>query len=366
MKIGFDAKRLFNNFTGLGNYSRTLVRNLQKYFPENEFHLYTPKLIKNRETAYFFDQAKFSIHTCPHKFNWYWRQFQLTGLIKQHRLDVFHGLSHELPNKIDTIENCKTILSFHDLIYEKYPEQFPYFDRLGYQRKYKRSAQLADVVVSISKSTEKDLLELYKIKKDKIQVIYQTCHDVFFNEGTLKNPSPFQNYFLYVGSIIPRKGLKKIVEAYSVIGDDSMIPIVVIGNGKQYFEEVKESIDQYQLGNKFHFIHQVDNDVLPAYYQNARALVFPSIYEGFGIPAIESLLSNTPVITSNVSSLPEAAGEGSILIDPLDVQALAKALKQLNDDPERATKLGEQGRNYAVKTFHPKHVTSQVFKSYTA
>ena len=363
MKIGFDAKRLFNNFTGLGNYSRTLVKNFQQSFPEHDLHLFSPKLIRNEETEWFFDESRFTLHECKHPFKGYWRQYQITSLVKKLDLDIYHGLSHELPIGIEKL-NCKTFISFHDLIYEHYPEQFPLLDRFFYRRKYKSSAFRADQILAISESTKKDLKEIYGIPENKISVLYQSCQDIFFQQKTYVKPIKEEHYFLYVGSIIERKGLLKIVEAQALIPVKSRIPIVIIGSGKDYVQEVKERISALGLDNDFLFMKYVENHLLPSYYHFAKALIFPSVYEGFGIPIIESLLSNTPVITSSISSLPEAAGPGGILVNPSNQNEIAKAMVEISEDEKKAAILSTKGRQHVLSKFTSKVLSQELLKLY--
>ncbi len=361
LKIAFDAKRLFNNFTGLGNYSRTLVRNLQKFYPEHEYHLFTPKLIENNETSEFLESSKFIIHKCPHSFGWYWRQFQITSELEKLDIDIYHGLSHELPVGIKN-SKTKSVVSFHDLIYEKYPQDYSWIDRKTYRFKYKTSAQVANSVVAISDSTKSDLVKLYGINREKITVIYQTCHNSFIEQTqTTKNPTDFDRYFLYVGSVIPRKGLKRIVQAYAKIDAPKRIPLLIIGDGKGYKNECLELINNYKLENSILFQDYVSNDRLIDFYSNAEALIYPSIYEGFGIPIIEANMSGTQVITSNVSSMPEAASPDSILIDPSNIDALAKAIKSLK--PSSVADKNKR-REWSLQKFNPKVLSSQLMSHY--
>ena len=363
MKIGFDAKRLFNNFTGLGNYSRTLVKNFQESFPEHDLHLFSPTLIRNEETEWFFDESRFTLHECKHPFKGYWRQYQITSLVRNLDLDIYHGLSHELPIGIEKL-NCKTLISFHDLIYEHYPEQFPLLDRFFYRRKYKSSALRADHILAISESTKKDLQEIYRIPENKISVLYQSCQDIFFQDQTYVKPIKQEHYFLYVGSIIERKGLMKIVEAQALIPAKSRIPIVIIGSGKAYAEKVKNRISELGLNSDFLFMKYVENHLLPSYYHFAKALIFPSVYEGFGIPIIESLLSDTPVITSSISSLPEAAGPGAILINPRIENEIAKAMVKICEDQDTAAVLSAKGKQHVLLKFTNKILSQELLKQY--
>jgi len=364
--IAFDAKRLFNNFTGLGNYSRTLVRNLQIYFPEHEYHLFTPKITKNEETAYFLDPDKFIVHT-PSFNNPLWRSVGMAADINKLRPNIFHGLSHEIPFGIH--KSIKTVLTFHDLIYEKYPEQFGLWDRWMYKWKYRSSAKRTDHIIAISESTKEDLISMYEVEENKISVIYQSCNDVFQIaeeekklDGILAN---LRDYYLYVGSIIERKGLLSIVFAYAKLPDEYRKPFVVIGKGeKKYQQKVDDMIKYHGLASYFYFVNGISNERLLAIYDQSFALVFPSIYEGFGIPVIESLFRNKPVITSLISSLPEAAGPGAILVNPYDPDEICLAMIEINDS-KKYDRLSRDGYAYVNDRFSSEGTATQLMDFYT-
>lgn len=325
LKIGFDAKRLFCNFTGLGNYSRTLVKNLAKFFPEHEYHLFTPKIVRNEETEPFFTN-QFHIHTpSTGVHSAYWRTYGQSKIANALDLDVYHGLSHEIP--FGLTDSIFKVVTFHDLIWEVYPNQFSLLDRMGYRLKYKSSVNRADKVICISKSTSRDLMSFYGVPESKIEIIYQTCNEQFTSKPLLKQE---KDYFLYVGSIIPRKGLYQIIEAFAFLQDRDKRPFVVIGGGdKKYISKCKKLIEEYHLESYFQFIGNVSNDDLVSYYDGALALVLPSIYEGFGIPIIEAMARLCPVITSNLSSLPEASGPHNIQIVPNDTTQLCQAMNSI-------------------------------------
>ena len=228
MKIGFDAKRVFNNFTGLGNYSRTLVANLQKYYPQHEYHLFTPSITINEETLPF-TQSPFIVHQPSGALDSVlWRTARQSKLINKLDLDIYHGLSHELPYGID--DKTKTCITFHDLIYELLPNHFNYWDRKLYQYKYKSATQRTDKIIAISQQTKQDLMATYYIDSSKIDVIYQSLNDSF-----IVNPigPQTQDFFLYVGSIIKRKGLLQIIEAMALIPIEHRKQICVIGDGNK-------------------------------------------------------------------------------------------------------------------------------------
>ncbi len=364
--IAFDAKRLFNNFTGLGNYSRTFVRNLQKFYPENEYHLFTPKIKENEETAYFLNNQNFIIHT-PKSVLPLWRTFGISKDINQLMPDIYHGLSHEIPYNLD--KKIIKIVTFHDLIYEKFPSQFHWADLKIYRFKYLSSARRADHIIAISKSTKNDLKEMYNISKEKISVVYQSCSEAFQQPSSeakmcpeaIKGLSP---YYLYVGSIIERKGLLQTVIAFSKLPDQLKKPFVVVGKGSaSYINKISEMIHYYKLHEYFYFINGIQNTALASIYENCFALVYPSIYEGFGIPIIECLYQARPVITSDTSSMPEAAGPGAILINPYSAEDIKNAMLRLNDN-KLYDELKVKGREHVVFSFSSEVTTSKAMQLY--
>lgn len=362
-----DAKRLFNNFTGLGNYSRTLVRYLQYYYPEHEYHLFTPRVLKNKETEYFFDSGKFTIHT-PSSISPLWRSYGMSRQINTLRPDIFHGLSHEIPLGIHP--DIVTVVTFHDLIYELYPHQFGWWDRHLYHFKYRHSAQTAQHIIAISNSTQQDIVSMYELDAGKIEVLYQSCNDVFMYDPVADDfvssvlPKDLRDYYLYVGSIIKRKGLLQSIMAYAKLDDKYRRPFVIVGNGdRTYIRQVKEMISYYKLDKSVYFINGVSNQDLVQIYDKSYCLIYPSVYEGFGIPVIESLFREKPVITSCLSSLPEAAGPGAILTDPYDVDSITMAMKDINDG-KIYSRIKSEGYRYVWDKFNPETTTNAVEQFY--
>ncbi len=366
LKIGYDAKRLFNNFTGLGNYSRTLLSNLSQYFPDNEYHLYTPKIQQNSRTEPFLEKGSFKIHLPENKFGKnLWR---LSGM-KQHWVDdgifLFHGLSHELPIGIQG-SKVKSIVTIHDLAFRQFPDFFPIFDRNIYNKKFKYACKHADVIIAISESTKKDIIRFYDIHEYKIKVIYQTCDDTFQNTthpSTAFKISLPKDYLLYVGSINERKNLLGCVKALELLPNDLRLPLVVFGRGKKYEQKVRAYIANKGLEKWVLFYPNVHFEELKILYQNARLLLYPSFYEGFGLPIIESLFCKTPVITSKVSSLPEAGGAGAYYVNPENFEEIAFGIEKCLGDEDYYQKLSSEGYAH-VQKFGAKKVTGEVMDLY--
>jgi len=368
MKIGYDAKRLFNNFTGLGNYSRTLLQNLQEFYPNNQYFLYSPKYKAEIQTRPFLKAPYHPVF--PKSFQPLWRSFLMTSQIQKDNLDLYHGLSHELPLNIKN-SGAKSAVTIHDLIFKKYPETFPLVDRNIYDFKFKKACANADTIIAISESTKKDIIDLYGISPDKIKVNYQSCNPLFYTASTLSGKDILaqykipDEYLLFVGSVETRKNVKLLIQAYRHLSEDLKIPIVIVGRPRQGIKEIKELIHSIGLEHLVIWINNLSsNEHLQVVYQEAQALIYPSLYEGFGLPVAEALLSKTPVITSNVSSLPEAGGPNSLFINPKEPEDLAQAIEKVLTSAELRQSMITKGFDYAHSKFGRRVVTDELVGVY--
>lgn len=367
MKLGFDAKRLFNNYTGLGNYSRSLVFHLQQSNPDIEYHLFSPEASPGKATAHFFNTSQFHIHQSKARIKAYWRSFSIIKDLKKTGIDIYHGLSNELPHNLQQ-SGIKSVVTIHDLIFKIYPETYSLSERIIYDRKFRYACSQTDKVVAISENTKQDIVRLYQIPESKIEVVYQSCHPVFYqlqsNSDNLAVRELYhlpEQYFLYVGSVEERKNLQLIIEAYQLAKDEIKIPLIIIGKGGAYKHDCKRLIEKYQLGNYFIWLENLaDNVHLQCIYQMATALIYPSFYEGFGLPVAEALLCKTPVIAAATSSLQEAGGPDSIYVDPKNSAALADAMKRILSDKELVEKMKEMGYQYAHTNFSPEPLARQM------
>jgi glycosyltransferase involved in cell wall biosynthesis len=372
MNIGFDAKRLFNNFTGLGNYSRTLVKNLNLYHNENEYFLYTPKANPTQDNEYFINQENITLRQPKHKLlGSYWRTFELANLLDKDKIDIYHGLSHELPLNI-VQSKAKSVVTIHDLIFKIYPETYPKFDRYIYDSKFKYSCQKADTIVAISECTKNDIIKFYGIAPEKIKVIYQSCNPLFFTPSLLDAQTVLAKYnlpaeyLLYVGAIAERKNIITLIKAYSLLKPTDQIPLVLVGSGKEYLEKCKNLAKELKIDHKIIWLNNLwSNSELQIVYQNANCFIYPSVYEGFGIPIIEALLSGTPVVASNTSCLPEAGGSSSLYFDPLNAEQLSSQIATvLNMDSLQKQQIIKQGKDFATQKFNAEATSTEMMQLY--
>lgn len=335
MKIGYDAKRLFHNKTGLGNYSRAIVQNHRTYCNQDELFLFSPK-IKNAPYESAFSLEKYSLVDGKDDL---WRMMWMRKDIANLSLDIFHGLSNELPLKIDKLTSLKKVVTIHDLIFLKYPHYYPVIDRLIYREKFKRACLVADKIIAVSEATKQDIIDFFKVDPSKIVVVYQSCDALFVNGVDLgvsniletDNTRPFG---LFVSSITKRKNLNNVIEAMHEIRGDKPL-LLVVGEGRQHKVEMQRKVVDLGLANDVKFLGHITNIELKKLYLDANFTVYPSFYEGFGIPILESLFCGTPVITSNLSAMPEAANGMGELIDPHSPIAIKNAMLKFCDNKSK-------------------------------
>lgn len=372
MKIGFDAKRAFNNKSGLGNYARNLIRNIIRTNPYEDYFLFTSE--SGRYKLQDFLEKKSNIHIIePHgfwakEFPGWWRSYGITKNSNHLQLDIYHGLSNEIPLNSDRMK-AKKIVTVHDLIFMRYPEFYNAADRKMYTVKTKKSCALADAIVAVSEQTKSDLIELLDVPKEKIHVIYQSCDESFFQtqDYTTNDHSPEkllpEEYILYVGTIEQRKNLLALVKAIHELDKTMKATLVVVGKETTYAKEVSAYVEKYGLEKRVIFMKSINNALMPLIYKKAKAFIYPSLYEGFGIPILEALASKVPVITSRGGCFPEAAGPGSIFVDPDNAEELADAIKLVLSNESKRQEMIATGYAYAQQ-FTPEICANNMFNLY--
>lgn len=368
MNIAFDAKRITRNRTGLGNYSRFIIRTLAEYCPENNYLLASYKegdkslyqdLLNNRCVQMLY--PKHSINQN------YWRNWGIQKQLKEWDIDVFHGLSNEIPFYLQSPlrRRMATIVTIHDLIFLHHPEYYNIIDRNIYKLKYIRSAKKCDHIIAVSQRTKADLIEFAGIEEDKISVIYQGCSRIFSHippimaDWVRKKYSLPERFILFVGSIEERKNLKLVVKALAQIHDKD-IHIVAVGKKTPYAYKVIQIAKELGVSDRVRLLHNINNDELSGIYKIASLFVYPSIYEGFGIPIIEAISASVPVIAAKGSCLEEAGGSSSLYTDPNDAEMLADMIDKVLDDEELRRKMISESLTY-IRKFSPKE-TSRALK----
>ena len=359
MRIGFDAKRLFHNHTGLGVYSRLLVAGLAEHYSEHEYLLYAQRVEQSRY------KAKFNDYTLRQGRGWTWRTLSLSKDIVSDACDLYHGLSHELPLNLHK-SSIKTVVTIHDLIFKVDPELFPYVDRKIYDLKWRYSCKHADAIIAVSEHTRQDLIKLYDVPNEKIHVIHPPVPppptpDASVDKRVEIKYGLSDPFWLFVGAINRRKNILGILRAMLIASE--RMPLIIVGSGGSYEKKVRQFVLQKGLSSRVRFMGHLPNEDLPIFYRKAMALIYPSLYEGFGIPLVESLHNGTPVITSNSSSMPEAAGPGAILVDPSSPEDIAAAMSNMSNSSTLRSELSAAGRLYALR-FTTEKVVHRTMKLY--
>ena len=375
MRIGFDAKRLYNNFTGLGNYSRFVVDALLKFYPGNAYSLFTPKIKYNPETQPFLE-AQNATTVLPSqwiqkmKLGSLWRAFAIGSHADKKGIELYHGLSHELPHDIP--KSMKAVVTVHDLIFLRYPKFYNPIDVSIYKAKVKHACRVSDKIISISEQTAQDLVDLLGVDKRKIQVVYQGCHSNFKRQFTPEQISAIRikynlpaHFILNVGTIEPRKNVLLIIKALRILKNKIDIPLVIIGRPTAYMKTVDEYARRHGLENRIIYFHKIQFDDLPALYHLADVFVYPSLYEGFGIPLIEAITCKIPVITSTGSCFSEAAGPASLYVHPGDDEMLANHLLDVLENESLKKKMIAQSSLY-IQKFQPEIIARDLHYVYSS
>ena len=335
LKIGFDAKRIVRNATGLGSYGRTLVNDLAAV-PALDLTLYAPDegRIELRRQVQERDNLHYHFANCRTALGRaLWRSRGIISQMRRDGIQVYHGLSGELPVGIGRT-GIKSVVTIHDLIFLRHPEYYKKVDVRIYTRKFRQALKEADRIVAISECTRRDICELGGVDKSRVSLIYQSCSPRFSADVDVrllwqvrdKYELP-DRYVLSVGSIEERKNVLQAVRALHYLPDD--VSLVIVGRQTDYTARVYQYILDHRLVNRVLLLHGVTDTELPAFYRMADAFVYPSRYEGFGIPIIEAISAHLPVVACTGSCLEEAGGPDSLYVKPDDDQAMANAISRV-------------------------------------
>ncbi|MDE6577225.1 MAG: glycosyltransferase family 4 protein [Muribaculaceae bacterium] len=370
MIIGYDGKRAVNNMTGLGNYSRLVIASMAEAYPTSKMLVYTPKLRENPRLKELqaYHNVEFRLPAAAGFKGSLWRTFGITNNLKADNVEVFHGLSNELPLNIESA-GLPSVVTMHDVIYRRRPQCYNAIDRIIYDFKYGRSCHNATRIIAVSQRTKDDVVELYGINPDKIDVIYQGCDSSFRNllpedklEGIRRRLMLPQRYILQVGTIEERKNLALTVRALSTLPKG--IKLLVVGRDRKgYLGKVMSIAKELGIASRIDVRHDISFSDLPAVCQLAEVIVYPSYYEGFGIPVLEGLESRRPVVAATGSCLEEAGGDAAFYINPDDAREMGELLRGLTDGTIPYTDRIAKGMEYA-KRFAADDMAEKIMATY--
>lgn len=354
-RIGFDASALPPRLTGAGNYIVELLRALHRLDLPLDLCVFCTAT--GRDQIGLPEKIGFQYVTVPAlhpALRLLWEQVRLPRLAKQHRLDLLHSPHYTRPLRLP----CRSVVTLHDMTLFLFPELHTLPKRFFFRWMIRFSARSANALLTISESTRQDAMRILGIAPQRIHTTllaalpeHQPVSDPDRLQATRQKYSLPEQFILYVGVLEPRKNLPVLFQAFAHLR--SRFPgyrLIIAGKPGWMVEQIKSQLEALQLGDSVQFTGYVQAEDLPVVYNLARVSVYPSLYEGFGLPVLESLACGTPVITTNVSSMPEAAGDAGLLVPPGDVPALEAALDRLLSDPaerERRSRLGlEHARSF--------------------
>ena len=391
MTIGFDAKRIVRNATGLGSYSRTLINSLTAADADTRFILYAPdegrddlrqQIVERPNVKFSFFSSQKSEARSQKSFlsplsslfsplkKSLWRSRGIVNDLQRDGVQLYHGLSGELPTGLRKA-GIPGIVTIHDLIFLRHPEYYNPIDVFLYRRKFHATLREAQRIVAISECTKRDILAFSDFPEDRIDVIYQSCGTRFRQTATDEERAEVRNlyqlperFILSVGTIEPRKNALLAVEAL-LQPSLSDIHLVLVGRQTKYVrKQILPFAERNGLSGRIHLLSGVPNHHLPAIYQQALCFVYPSRYEGFGIPIIEAIQGRLPVVAATGSCLEEAGGPDCLYVHPDDAKALAEAVSRSLPGAEGREERIERNLQH-IQRFENNDIAQQMLTEYS-
>jgi glycosyltransferase involved in cell wall biosynthesis len=349
VRIGIDATALPPQPVGAGNYIIQLIRALVKANFDHQLVIYTqqhsPDLINLPADA----EVEWRIVSdMTPGFRLVWEQTSFPGLIRRDKVNLLHSLHYTKPLRLQ----CASVVTFHDMTFFLYPQLHTRARRLFFPPMMKLSAKQADEIVTVSESTRRDVIRLLGVDPDKVSTTqlgvdasFRVIDDLQAKKVIVTKYDLPEEFILYLGTIEPRKNLPLLMRAYRLLVDSgTRLKLILVGKYGWMYQEVFNLVSELNLEDMVRFTGYIPQDELPLVYNLASLFVYPTIYEGFGIPVLEAMACGVPVISSDIASLPEIVGEAGILVPAGDLGAYFSAMKLVTDDQDLRGKLIDQGK----------------------
>jgi len=350
MKIAINTRFLLsNNLEGIGWFTWEVAKRLAINHPEHSFLFlfdrpFDPAFIpaENVEAVVVRPPARHAVLW------WWWFEMALPRIFKQHKIDVFLSPDSycSLRSKVPTVMVC------HDIAYCHYPEQVPFHGRVFYKHYIPKYLARAERVISVSEFTKTDILGHYAVPPDKIAVACNGVREVFRvlspdeKQAVRAQYSAGKDYFFYLGSVHPRKNVARLIQAFDLFKSVSGASTQLLIGGRLAWQTgaIQEALQSAQYKNDIQLLGYLDDEALAKVLGATLALTYPSLFEGFGVPLLEAMHAEVPIITSNTSSMPEVAGDAAILVDPKNIDELFNGMQLLHDSPAERVALIQKGR----------------------
>ena len=360
MRIGIDYSIAVRPGAGITRYTRELVQGLTQIDSDSEYILLWPGLDADAEEVERAVPKTPNVRSVrlPLTFRaltilWHRLGLPLYADLLTGWVQVFHCPDFALA----PLHRAKGVVTIHDLSFLRFPE-FTDASLLSYLHKVvPDSVRRAELVLADSNATREDVINWLNVDPGRVQVVYAGVHQRFRPvenaQALLATRARYRlpdRFVLAVGTVQPRKNLTRLIEAFGQIAHHEDVQLIIVGRLGWLFDSTLQRVAELQLQDHVRFLGFVPDDDLPALYSLASCFAFPSVYEGFGLPPLEAMACGTPVVSSNVSSMPEVLGTAALFIDPYDVDALAEALRQVLADPELQRTMSQAGLEQ-VKAF---------------
>ncbi|HEY4100136.1 MAG TPA: glycosyltransferase family 1 protein [Gemmatimonadales bacterium] len=374
-RIGFDAVRALRNRTGLGSYSRGVLAGLRRANPALPMHLYSPRTPRP-EFAALPETLGAELHLPPRRWQRFgvraiWRTFDLGRDAATDAIDLYHGLSHEIPRDLPAT-GIRSVVTFHDLIYEAHPGWFPIADRWSYRWRYRWSARHATAVVAVSARTRQELIDRYEIDPSRIAVVPPARNPAFAapipapeREAALARYGLPSEYLLSVGTLEARKNHAVLVAAMALLPPTATLPLILVGRDGGEGPALRRAIAAAGLDRRVRILTTVSAEDLPALVQSAAIALYPSRIEGFGMPIVEGQSAGIPVIAAAGGHLHEAGGSAARYADPENPAAWAETIASILGNSSVATAMRRDGAAHA-RRFDGDRLAPQLLAIYDA
>lgn len=363
MRIGINGRFLAAKRTGVQRAAFNLIQSLFSVDRENEYIVFAPQDFERKDNWNFENVRVIpcQIRKGESLRNHIWEQMFLPKLAKSHNIDILHSPANTAP----FFYRGKSIINIHDLCFVVNPQWYSWSFRTSYNLLVPRLAKKATRVITNSNNSRNDLLQFCDLPADRVSQVYWAVDDLFHQpDQSSTHGVDVTDYILYVGTLDPRKNIRTLLDAYVSMrakNPDVKTKLVLIGGESPLFAEVRLNVTKYK--EDIIFKGFVDDVTLREFYRKATLFVYPSLYEGFGLPPLEAMVSGAPVVTSLTSSIPEVVGDAAVLVSPYDANQLGEAMATCIKDKDLREKLRERGYEQ-VKKFNWNRVARNTLAIY--
>lgn len=357
VKIAVNTRLLLQGkLEGIGWFMYESLKRICTQHPEHEFVFIFDRAF---DPNFIFSKNVKGVVVGPparHPILYYiWFNYSVARLLKKEKVDLFLSPDGYLPLH----SSVKSLAVFHDINFEHYPQDFPIAERFYYRRYFPRFAQVATRLATVSQYSKQDIMQQYGIADSKIDVVYNGANEAFVplseaeKTHTQQAYAQGKPYFVFVGALNPRKNLVNLLSAFDTFKQDDKqgVKLLVVGEKMFKTKKIFDTYEQMRHKDEVIFTGRLDSQALHHVLASALALTYVSYFEGFGIPIVEAFYAGTPVITSNITSMPEIAADAALLVDPFDAQDIAQALRQIAQDNTLRQSLIDKG-NLRKQDFH--------------